>query len=351
MNRHILAKWLLVIFFGIFLPLPYFNELVGGFAPLAHLWMIALGDHFFPALIPLNFLYCIIYSTAIYFLARFTADRLLAAGALPRAPFIGIMLGTPVLIALLPIYGIGAENLTLRSLPGFIGFEIGKFRMMARSTRDDRPRRMTRSELLGMTNTIVHSDIAVNVANQTSPVGQAWWLRTMFAPMSETVRGFRASELNPDWVRVSELRLDALPRAILEIEMPRQDWTPSFSLEGDFNDDGVMEAAFVGVYEERTGHIGTFVAILTTANTGQRRVAACFNVSSQPEVVGLSKQAANGSGLRVFYCTNCDTGAEIVWNGLDKRYEFNFDEPPDLPPIESSGLNTPPAQQAIVNGQ
>lgn len=154
-------------------------------------------------------------------------------------------------------------------------------------------------------------------APEESPL--PWWRTIRFLPLQESVRGVPAASLDPAWVKVSELRKEDIPRELLlengEDVMEGSDL--AFSRQGDFNRDGVPDAALVGVYRSRTGETGSFLLILTKAEGDAWSVA---HVASWPGVPGFRALSKESETIEVWACLQCGEAVEFRWDKAKGRY-------------------------------
>ena len=83
-----------------------------------------------------------------------------------------------------------------------------------------------------------------------------------------------------------------------------------FEIDADFDGDGDVERAVVGVYRDHVGNAGRFVLILT--RRGRRWESAA--VFTQPGEAGFSILMAAPPGVAWLTCLECDSWVMIEWS-------------------------------------
>ncbi len=151
------------------------------------------------------------------------------------------------------------------------------------------------------------------------PNNYAWWLRVQFRPIDREIRSIPVTGFDPSWQFASELRKDLLVKEVLgedgRAQMEENGLT--FIRSGDFNKDGVEDLALVGVYQDRVGKRGNFLAVLTKTDTGGWRK---IFLKSWPGKGGFLALGMNGNKLSLWSCMECDMPEELAWDEKAKSY-------------------------------
>lgn len=150
---------------------------------------------------------------------------------------------------------------------------------------------------------------------------EAWWLSARFSPTETSIEGIPVAQIDPSWTKALLLNKELLPdegQAYLDRFVP--DGKDLFQRVGDFNADGILDKAVVGVYADDRGRFGRFFLILTQTGTGAWKKAFVSKLGGKP---GFSKLVGSKDGATWFFewgtCFECDYYAsEIKWNG--KQY-------------------------------
>jgi hypothetical protein len=158
------------------------------------------------------------------------------------------------------------------------------------------------------------------------PSNGAWWVRVRFQPDEQAVSNVPVSSLDPSWRFVSELRKDLLKPEILgedgQARMERH--RLEFRRSGDFNRDGIVDLALVGVYQDYAGALGSFLVVLTKGVAGAWQKAF---LKSWPGHAGFLAIEQDGDRILVWRCMECDMPEELVWHDETKRYILNLPKP------------------------
>ena len=151
------------------------------------------------------------------------------------------------------------------------------------------------------------------------PKDHAWWLRIEFVPVHNEIRGVPVHQIDPSWRLASELRKEAIPPELL-LEWGTdimQESGLSFSLHGDFNNDGVEDLVLVGVYENRSNERGSFILILSKGGHERRWHRSFLEYLGKPGFTALDNKAGQ---VRVWFCMECDYGVSLFWDAETKKY-------------------------------
>jgi hypothetical protein len=97
-----------------------------------------------------------------------------------------------------------------------------------------------------------------------------------------------------------------------------------FQFDKDFNEDGVLDRARVGVYRDTTGMEGSFLLILTQSPKGAWTRAF---VATDPGEPRFSVLVNDKTGLLWAECMTCGRWRPVFWSG--ERYELGPVVEPD----------------------
>jgi hypothetical protein len=152
------------------------------------------------------------------------------------------------------------------------------------------------------------------------PSSYAWWLRILFRPAYETIRGIPVDQLDRNWVRATELKKEYIPKELL-FERGTDNMKANhleFSQFGDFNQDGTNDEALVGVYEDRKGGRGEFLLIVTK----RLHMAEKIFLKAWPGKGGYLALGRNGKNIQVWDCMECDNFAELAWDQGSHKFDW-----------------------------
>jgi hypothetical protein len=90
-----------------------------------------------------------------------------------------------------------------------------------------------------------------------------------------------------------------------------------FQFDRDFNEDGVLDRARVGVYRDTSGTEGSFLLILTQSPKGGWTRAF---VATEPGEPRFSVLVNDQTGLLWAECMTCGRWRPVFWSG--ERYEL-----------------------------
>ena len=148
-----------------------------------------------------------------------------------------------------------------------------------------------------------------------SPATEHWTLTATFDPADTHVLGLPVKAIDPTLKRVLILKKELLP------EPGRRDfdtWAHKrfhFERVGDFNVDGIMDKALVGVYEDESGKFGRMLLILTNKESGKWTK---YYVIKWPDKPGFSVLFGKKNRLQWGDCIACDSAWMLVWSA--ERY-------------------------------
>lgn len=156
----------------------------------------------------------------------------------------------------------------------------------------------------------------------TAPeTGYAWWLIAEFEPHGKSVWGVPVKRLNEDWsearlLETSDVKNTGKDRVREEMEQ----YGLSFQLAADFDKDGDVERAGVGVFEREDGTKGSFLLVV-----GPNSEVEFLEITSATEAAfGVIRMEKDG--LSHWYCLACDHGFDLRATGPDS-FEVIVPEP------------------------
>ncbi len=147
------------------------------------------------------------------------------------------------------------------------------------------------------------------------PYDRAWWLRPEFAPIDTHIRGIPVKHLDSSWSLASEISKEAISENVLYengLDLV-EELKLSFSILGDFNNDGVEDLALIGLYENSNGKRGTFLLVLSREKSGKWK-------KSFLETRGRFAAFTEKEQIIVFFCMGCDFGAYLLWDKEKGEY-------------------------------
>lgn len=147
---------------------------------------------------------------------------------------------------------------------------------------------------------------------------EAWWVSARFSPIETNIEGIPVGQIDPRWTKALLLKKELLSdegQTYLDRFIPHG--RDLFERVGDFNADGVLDKAVVGVYRDDGGQLGRFFLILTQTATGAWKKAFVNKLGGKP---GFSWLASSKDGAIWFFtwgsCFECDFYlADIKWDG------------------------------------
>jgi hypothetical protein len=140
----------------------------------------------------------------------------------------------------------------------------------------------------------------------------AWWLTAVFEPTDSLIEGIRVNRIRSDWDRASVLTLQMMPPAAAADPSNLADTShTSFVRDADFNGDGVVDRAVVGVFRTRRGLSGQFLLIVSPAVGPHRRIA--FVAAASGGSAGFSVLDWRSTTLTWAACMECDALAVLRW--------------------------------------
>jgi hypothetical protein len=153
-----------------------------------------------------------------------------------------------------------------------------------------------------------------------SAYASAW-----YAPTETHVESITVAELDPSWTRVLVLRRSNQPADVLkEVETLGEPYGARFEVTRDFNNDGNVDRAVVGVYQDAHGQFGQFLLIITRDGDGSWRKAFLHVMPGRPgfSILYDWPQSTAGPALLYSECMACDVFAVVVW--ADGQYRLQW---------------------------
>lgn len=144
--------------------------------------------------------------------------------------------------------------------------------------------------------------------------GATWWKTFTLEPRDTELLGVPVDRVNREWVRATALESSALSAA------QRADVTSrnrQFVVNSDFNADGRPDRALVGVYQDKQGKRGSFVAVFTLRD--DRAWQPVFSeVGDEPGHFSVLHSVPDHFS-RVYWdqCLDCKASAAVTWSGIN----------------------------------
>ena len=154
----------------------------------------------------------------------------------------------------------------------------------------------------------------------SGPKDESWWLWAEFEPVHKSIRGIPIGQIDPSWVKASELNLKSVPKSF--INYPDEDPKKRdivCSKADDYDHDGNIELAIVGIFKSRANIYGSFVAIFKKKDKSEWSLSY---VHQLPGRSGFLMIPSKSKTLEIWPCLDCDTFYSIIWNQKRKSYEW-----------------------------
>lgn len=144
-----------------------------------------------------------------------------------------------------------------------------------------------------------------------SESGYAWWLTVEFEPSGGMVLGVPVKKLNGDWRTARLLQSSDVPEDTGSDRVREQmhQYGLSFQLSDDFDNDGEIERAGVGVFEREDGSRGSFLIVV-----GPDGDVEFLEVTSS-EKAGFGVLRREAQGISHWYCLECGHGFDLKVTG------------------------------------
>ena len=150
----------------------------------------------------------------------------------------------------------------------------------------------------------------------------AWWLNATFEPIGNTINGVSISQIDSNWSNAMVLTIEMMPEGSKE-DFNHDEIDYNFSIEHDFNNDGQMDLAQVGVFRNTQKESGIFLLILTEGSNGYE-VAFLSQSITEPSfsVIWINDE----NKLNVNNCFDCGHHSTLEWKGDYYGWvEYEFD--------------------------
>ena len=143
----------------------------------------------------------------------------------------------------------------------------------------------------------------------TSAIQYAWWVTAEFSPSNTEIFGIPVFGLNRQWDRASLLSRALLPAAARADPSLLDDPDYGFEIEGDFDRDGSVDRAGVGVFRDTAGREGSFLVIVKSDGAAWH-LDTLFSATPGARFSILSLDA--DSVLRWRFCMECGDFLNVV---------------------------------------
>ena len=156
------------------------------------------------------------------------------------------------------------------------------------------------------------------------PAHHAWWLRAAFNPKNRSIRGIPVEDINQAWEKVYELNEIDIPKEYVS-EFGGDSFEKNnvaFSVDGDFNNDGIKDYALVGVYQSYTNDKGSFLLVLSRDENESYRVQYVSYWKGSSNFSVLDTRAKDS--IKVWHCMYCGDGTTYMWSNDKKTYIIEF---------------------------
>ncbi len=140
---------------------------------------------------------------------------------------------------------------------------------------------------------------------------ETWWLNATFEPLGNTINGLSVSQIDTNWSNATVLTMEMMPEESKE-DFNQDEIDYNFSIEHDFNNDGQMDLAQVGVFRNTQNESGIFLLILTESLNGYE-VAFLSQTITEPgfSVIWIYDE----NKLNVNNCFDCGHYSTLEWKG------------------------------------
>lgn len=141
----------------------------------------------------------------------------------------------------------------------------------------------------------------------------AWWLTVEFEPHGTEVWGVPVKKLNEGWRTARLLEPDDVPEdtGADRVREQMQQYDLSFQLSDDFDNDGEIERAGVGVFEREDGSRGAFLVVV-----GPQGEVEFLEVTNSTKA-GFGVLRREAEGVSHWYCLECGHGFDLKATGPD----------------------------------
>lgn len=155
------------------------------------------------------------------------------------------------------------------------------------------------------------------VTVRDAPPNHAWWLRAVFDPRSDSLRGIPVRAIRDDWCAIDELA----PRHFEPFERAhgggRPDSVATYSLAGPWVD-GRPTRLVLAAFRGCAGGTGTAMLLLDAAGQRSTRAIAVDVIASPARYAMLA--AASATRMHVVFCQECDVVDAYEWDAGARRF-------------------------------
>ena len=137
----------------------------------------------------------------------------------------------------------------------------------------------------------------------------AWWLTARFVPHDVAIEAIPVRELDSRWVAAAALKAAVLPVEASSAGESVEAHGGAFELSGDFDRDGRIDKALVGVYKTDSGDVGRFLLVLTV---GKGRTWSKRALFKQQGEAGFSVLFLQRGRLVWAFCMECDSSCNVT---------------------------------------
>jgi hypothetical protein len=150
---------------------------------------------------------------------------------------------------------------------------------------------------------------------------EAWWLRAVFLPSKTAYESLPATDINPDWVKISMLSYASLPsEAQADLGWMHRDGF-HFQVDNYFKRTNLTDRELCGVFEDRAGHKGRFLLVLERPSKGPWKVSFLHQEVGE---AGFSVLLSKPNGLFWSTCMQCGEFSRL----RTKQSGFYLDQAP-----------------------
>lgn len=159
------------------------------------------------------------------------------------------------------------------------------------------------------------------VSISPTPEHYAWWLRAVFEPRGDGVRGLPVRAVRAEWCAIDELT----PRHFAGIDPDAPTSTARYALPGP-EVDGRATVAVLAVFRACGGDTGTTLLLLDAGRGGP---PLAVEVVATPAHYAMLDRGPAGE-LHVVFCQECDHATGFTWDPGSRRL-VELPEPAELP--------------------
>jgi hypothetical protein len=151
--------------------------------------------------------------------------------------------------------------------------------------------------------------VSIALGTGSDHLDDAWWLTARFAPQDVAIEAIPVRELDPSWVAASALKAAVLPAQASSAGESVEAHGGAFEVSSDFDRDGRIDRALVGVYKTDSGDVGRFLLVLTVGKRGMWSKRALFKQQGE---AGFSVLFLQRGRLVWGFCMECDSSCDVT---------------------------------------